>query len=231
MKRSLWIAADLLEDAMATGAFWSVGAFLGLWLPLQAGLIDGLASRGFPLFALRHSMTLNASWPVLAVLGLHAHVFLPRRIRRELEPLLLTPIDDLDLVAGLSLPMLGVMLAAPPLTFGLNMAGFRFAAGRLPAEMPTEFGMLCLGTQVACLWLTAASVDASLRATTQAGYMARLLAGYALVGVLDAAFLVLRLTGYPRLQVPAMCLAMAGGAVVLGLVSRRVDRELLIRRI
>jgi hypothetical protein len=231
VKRSLWIAADLLKDAAASGAFWSVGAFLGMWLPLQAGLIDGLVSRGFPLFGLRHSMTLNACWPALAVLGLHAHVFLPRRIRRELEPLLLTPVDDRDLVAGLSLPMVGVMLAAPPIAFCLNMAGFRFAAGHLPEGMPREFGMLCLSTQVACLWLTAASVDASLRSTTQAGYMARLLAGYAFVGVLDAAFLALRLTGYPRLQVPLMCLAMAGGAGVLGLVSRRVDRELLIRRI
>jgi uncharacterized membrane protein len=96
--------------------------------------------------------------------------------------------------------------------------------------MAAELGLLFLATQVAGLWLTAASLDGLFQSSTQAGYAARLLAGYLVVGLLDAAFASLRLAGLPHLVAPAMGLAMAGGAAAFWIVSLRLDREFLIQR-
>lgn len=231
MTRAFWIAADLIKDAAASGSFLGLVVFLGLWLPFQAGLIDGLNARAGQVPALRHSIVMNASWPALAILGVHAQVFFPRRFRRELEPLLAAPVTDLEIVVGLSLPVLIVMAGSPPVTFVLNRLGLRLAADALPDEMSGQFCQLWLATQVACLWLTAFGLDASFKARTQGAYVIRATIGYLVLAGVDAVLFTLRLTGHARLEAPVMAAALASGAGALCLVSLRLDREDLIERI
>ena len=231
MKRAFWIAVDLTRDALASVSFVFLTVFLGLWLPFQAGLLDGGISRLITAPGMRHSLVMNASWPSLAVLGLHAHVFFPRRLKRELEPMLAAPVADGEIVLGLALPVLAVMAIVPPLTFALNMLGYRLTAGCLPSGLGAELARLWLAMPVACLWLSAFSIDAAFRSTDQGSYLLRVAAGYLVLSALDAILFTLSFTGFPRLVVPAMALALAGGAAALWIVGLRVDRECLVERV
>ena len=234
MRRGLWIAIDLARDARASGAFVMLSIFLALWLPLQAGMMDGLAARLPALdriagsLPVRRSLMMNASWPALAMTGLHAHVFFPRRRSREHEPLLAAPISDLDLALGLSLPMMAVMVLAPFWSLVLNMAGYRLAAGRLPADLPAELARLALCTLAATLVLTAAVLRACFRATTQGGFTARVLAGYAVLAGIDLAAGALSFAGRSWMVPPLLGLACAAAAGAAWLAVCRLDRERLI---
>ena len=228
MRNSFWIALDLVRDAAASGAFLAMALFLGCWLPLQAGMLDGLTGGLMLAPSMRRSLVMNASWPVLAMVGIQAHVFLPRRISRELEPLAALPVTDFQIALGLSLPVLAAAILSAPLTFILNEAGYRVAAGRFSAGLEAQLAELWLGTLAAGLILGAAALDGCLRGRGQAGFSARVAAGYCVLALVDALIFVLRLLAMSTLVLPALCAAIVLGLLASWMTARRLDRELLV---
>lgn len=233
MKRSLWIAMDLLLDASRRPAFVGMTAFTLIFFPVQMGLIDGVTAR-VPTFphgmGFRLSLAMTAAWPALTLVGLLAEVLVPARARGELEATLATPITSGELALGWMLPGIALTLIAPPLTYPLVLGAYRLTAGAWPAHPLAELAHFALAAQVATLWVAVPALWALPKSGSGAPFLLRSLAGFWLLLGLDLALGALRLLGH-RSLVPAIMVAATiagvGGALVVG---RSLDREGLIGR-
>ncbi|MGH9870299.1 MAG: hypothetical protein ACREAA_19350 [Candidatus Polarisedimenticolia bacterium] len=228
MRLSFLIALDI---ARVVGRTWTLPiAMLNLvaYMPFQQGLIDGWTRSAW--VAMRLTLSVQALLPSVMMIIVFAEVIVPRKLRREMEPLLAAPVTDRELLLGHAWPMLALM--AVNLVIGIPGAllGYRLAAGGYPADILFEIAFMvaayvAVGTMVCGLMLVALTRCGSL-----AAFMVRALLPLAALIPLDLLIAFLRWAGLHSAALGVVLAAVAGGALFLWRVTGRLDREALLLR-
>ena len=90
MRPAFLIAADI---ARVVGRTWTIPVVmlnLVAYMPFQQGLIDGWTGSAW--IAMRLTLSVHALLPSLMMMIVFAEVIVPRKLRREMEPLLAAPV-------------------------------------------------------------------------------------------------------------------------------------------
>ncbi|HKY32530.1 MAG TPA: hypothetical protein VJV23_08345 [Candidatus Polarisedimenticolia bacterium] len=233
MRRALLVAADLAREALTSPRWWMIPPMMGLLLPIQMGVTDGLAAgRGSAVILdLRLWLVTNALWPCLIWLGLAAEILFPRKLRGELEPLLAAPISGRELGLGFALPAAGAAALFVAAGIPATLLGYRMGAGRLPADPAWEAAYLLLAVWADSLVAGAAVLHAFFRAQSAGGFLLRSCLALLPLAAAEGALFMLRGAGRRAACLGLLALMIAGGILLLRWAGSRLDRERLLGRI
>jgi hypothetical protein len=228
VRPALWIAADLLREALAVPALRVMAPLLALGMPAYHGALDGWL--GTPENPMRLWLSAGAVMPAVLLVGLFADVIMPRILTGEIEPLLAAPVTDRHLVLAHMAPValcqgLYLVVGIP-----LTMGGFHLVHGAFPEDVWRDALHLALGSTAASL-LVAATMGRALMSCRSVGAFAlRSVLPLGGVAVLDALCWALRAAGHARVVPLVLAGAAALGAAAVGAAASSLRRERLLAR-
>ena len=228
MRATLWIAADLAREALATPALRVIAPLLMTIMPVYHGMLDGWF--GSDVNPMRLWLSGSAIMPPILLAGFFADVVMPRVLGAEMEPLLAAPVRDREIVAAHMLPLAACQAVYLMVGIPLTMAAYRLASGAFPAHVWQESVYLALGSTAASLLVAASMARALMTCRTVGSFLLRSFVPLAAVALLDVACWLLRWIGRPGWAMALLAGTLLAACAAAWRACGALERERLIAR-
>jgi len=228
VKATLWIAADLARETMATPALRVIAPLLMTIMPAYHGMLDGWI--GADANPMRLWLSGSAIMPSVLLAGFFADIVMPRVLGAEMEPLLAAPVRDREIVAAHMLPLAACQVVYLIAGIPLTMAAYRLASGTFPEHVLREAAYLALGSTAASLLVAAGMARALMTCRSVGSFLLRSFVPLAGVALLDVVCWLLRWNGRHAWAIVLLAGALLAACAAAWRAGGALERERLIAR-